>query len=182
MQPKTRRLSLTPHPGMPCEAVRRIDVRVSRPRPDTLALAYTLQADLARVRVPAQRPAGRADGLWRHTCFEAFVRSGAAAAYRELNFSPSTQWAAYLFSGYRTGMAPDVEQAAPQLALRTVGDELTLAVKLLTPQLTDAPSVDLALAAVIESDDGSLSYWALRHPVAQPDFHHPDSFALELGR
>ena len=33
---------------------------------------------------------------------------------------------------------------------------------------------------VIEAADGSLSYWALRHPVGQADFHHGDGFAYEL--
>jgi hypothetical protein len=33
---------------------------------------------------------------------------------------------------------------------------------------------------VIEAADGSLSYWALRHPPGKPDFHHRDAFALEL--
>jgi hypothetical protein len=39
----------------------------------------------------------------------------------------------------------------------------------------------LGLSAVVEASDGTLSYWALNHPVAKPDFHHPDSFALELA-
>jgi hypothetical protein len=33
---------------------------------------------------------------------------------------------------------------------------------------------------VIEENDGMLSYWSLKHPPGNPDFHHPDSFALEL--
>jgi hypothetical protein len=38
----------------------------------------------------------------------------------------------------------------------------------------------LGLAAVIEDKTGIFSYWALRHPSAKPDFHHPDSLVLEL--
>ena len=38
----------------------------------------------------------------------------------------------------------------------------------------------LALAAVVEEDDGRLSYWALQHAPGNPDFHHPEGFALEL--
>ena len=34
--------------------------------------------------------------------------------------------------------------------------------------------------AVIEENDGRLSYWALRHAPGKPDFHHPEAFALEL--
>jgi hypothetical protein len=39
----------------------------------------------------------------------------------------------------------------------------------------------VGLSAVIEANDGTLSYWALKHPAAKPDFHHPDSFVLELA-
>jgi hypothetical protein len=38
----------------------------------------------------------------------------------------------------------------------------------------------LGLSAVIEDIDGRLSYWALKHPPGKPDFHHPDSFALDV--
>jgi hypothetical protein len=33
---------------------------------------------------------------------------------------------------------------------------------------------------VIEEVSGVFSYWALNHPPGEPDFHHPDAFALEL--
>lgn len=38
----------------------------------------------------------------------------------------------------------------------------------------------VALSAVIEEAHGAVSYWALAHPSDKPDFHHPDSFILEL--
>jgi hypothetical protein len=38
----------------------------------------------------------------------------------------------------------------------------------------------IGLSAVIEEQDGRLSYWALRHPPGKPDFHYPEAFALEL--
>ncbi|QLQ12045.1 MAG: hypothetical protein HZY74_00360 [Brevundimonas sp.] len=38
----------------------------------------------------------------------------------------------------------------------------------------------IGLTAVIEDTDGTISYWALAHPSDKPDFHHPDSFVLEL--
>ena len=38
----------------------------------------------------------------------------------------------------------------------------------------------LGAAAVLEDDNGRLSYWALCHPPGKPDFHHPDGFVLEL--
>ena len=38
----------------------------------------------------------------------------------------------------------------------------------------------LALSAVLEADDGTLSYWALHHPPGSPDFHHANCFVLRL--
>ena len=38
----------------------------------------------------------------------------------------------------------------------------------------------LALSAVIEDVDGTLTYWAIIHPAGKPDFHHRQSFAREL--
>ena len=42
------------------------------------------------------------------------------------------------------------------------------------------PPLGLGLSTVVEDNHGRLSYWALRHPSGKPDFHHPDTFALEI--
>jgi hypothetical protein len=42
-------------------------------------------------------------------------------------------------------------------------------------------TLQIGLAAVVEAQDGTLSYWALKHPGGKPDFHHPDAFALKLS-
>ncbi len=38
----------------------------------------------------------------------------------------------------------------------------------------------IGLSAVIETADGQLSYWALAHPRAQPDFHHRAGWTAHL--
>ena len=38
-----------------------------------LACRYSLHGEIARVLVPRLGGGRRADGLWKHTCFEAFV-------------------------------------------------------------------------------------------------------------
>ena len=40
------------------------------------------------------------------------------------------------------------------------------------PARSIALAWDIGLTAVIETADGQLSYWALQHPAARPDFHH----------
>lgn len=153
-------------------------------RPDgALAINYALAADSIRLRIPAAAPMGRSDGLWRHTCFEAFVRRAGSETYHEFNFSPSGEWAAYSFRRYREGQADLAGDFDPKIEVRRDADRLELCAVIshafLPPGPTDAP-LRFGLSAVIEGRDGVLSYWALHHPPGKPDFHHPDAFALEL--
>ncbi len=175
-----RTLALAPHPSAPCEAVRAVEARVARAPDGTLTLTYSVEGDMSRVRLPPPRPARRADGLWRHTCFEAFVAPDPGPAYLELNFSPSGEWASYAFRAYRAGMTVAEDTAAPAIAVARGQSGLTVdAAVCLTPLRGSAPA-RLALAAVLEESGGSLSYWALEHPPGKPDFHHARGFALQI--
>jgi hypothetical protein len=150
-----------------------------------LTCRYRLHAEMARLRVPRARDGRRADGLWKHTCFEAFISAVDSAGYYEFNFSPALDWAAYRFEDYRIGMTAATLAQAPGLQVRRNSDALELAATVhlagLAP-LCDAPALRVALAAVIEAEDGRLAYWALRHAPGDPDFHHPDGFILEVRR
>jgi len=171
-------VTLTCHPSTHCPAVRRLAVRIAPLGSGTLRLTYSLQADLAGLRLPPRLAApARTDELWRHTCFEAFARCAGADGYREFNLAPSLAWAAYGFSGYRAGMTA-LAQGAPALEVREQDDSLVLEATIATG--CDGAPGRLALAAVLEARDGTLSYWALRHPAARPDFHHPEGFELEF--
>ena len=147
-----------------------------------LSCRYTLQGDVARLRLPRTGLSRRADGLWKHTCFEAFVTTADTRAYYEFNFSPALDWAAYRFEDYRQGMSVAALPQAPGLQVRrnSEGLELAASVHLGGTPLGAARALRIALAAVIEEQDGRLAYWALRHPAGNPDFHHPESFTLEL--
>ena len=174
-------LELKPHPDTPCEAVSSIIVEVARPRPTSLSLGFRLEGDMSSIVVPGWVRRSRADELWKTTCFEAFVEDG-RGGYHEFNLSPSGQWAAYGFSGYREGMAahPGVELRA--LDRQASAGRLELAATLDLDRLGLAPDRvwRLGLSAVIEETSGRKSYWALAHPPGKPDFHHPDSFACVL--
>ena len=162
--------------------MRRVEARVGRTE-ETLVLAFALDGEMARLRIPAPRAPRIAPRLWQHTCFEAFVAASEAPAYHEFNFAPSGEWAAHAFRGYRDGGPLADEALAPSIAVRRPGDRLELdaVVRLerLSPVYPCAP-LRLALAAVIEETSGALSYWALRHAPGWPDFHHADGFALRL--
>jgi hypothetical protein len=167
------------HPDCRCDAVTSIDVEVERDGA-ALTLRYRVAGDLAAMRLPPVAESARTDGLWRHTCFEAFVRAKESSAYCELNFSPSTEWAAYLFDDYRQGMR-NADIARPPVAVRSSEREFELRSTVMLPAPADAPW-RLALSAVIEEASGRKSYWALAHPPGKPDFHHPDCFVAELAR
>jgi hypothetical protein len=172
-----RIVSLVPFAPVGGGVVQGLDVQVGYVAGDALNLQYTLRADLARVRVPEAKSARRTDELWRHTCFEAFLRARTGTGYHEVNASPSTEWAVYSFDDYRQGMAP-ADVPAPAIRVARSARELVVEVHVDLKVLP--PSRALALAAVIEDESGSLSYWALKHPAAKPDFHHAGGFVLEL--
>lgn len=165
----------------PPPAIRSLTVNLTRPAPGRLALEYHLDADIARLRIPPPAAPERTDGLWRHTCFEAFIGTG--DEYREFNFSPSHAWAAYRFTGYRAGMAPLELSDTPAIVSRSSADRLVLGVTLdleWLPRPAAGAGLRLGLTAVVEDGEGVLSYWALRHPADKPDFHHPESRVLAL--
>jgi hypothetical protein len=143
-------------------------------------LHYRLLGDIASLRIPPSTSSGPADGLWKHTCFEAFVAAEGDEAYRELNFSPSGQWAVYRFHAQRARDMTD-DGVRPVVEISGGADSLQLRARW---PLTDQPAgafFRLGLCAVIEEADGRLSYWALAHPTDSPDFHHRDGWALRLA-
>ena len=175
------RHALLVHPASDAGAVRTLEVELSRPSPGELQLAYTLTGDITQLRLPEPMPPVRADGLWRHICFEAFIRRAGAAEYWEYNLSPSGAWAAYHFSGYREGMAPLLKGAPPQISFEAAAESVTLAARIDIGWLARAgTALELALAAVIDDKAHVLSYWALVHPSGKPDFHHAESFVVPL--
>jgi len=180
----TEPVGLIAHPSTPEDAVRRLAVRLRAEKPDILVFHYSLDAKMSRIRVPACSAGGQADALWKHTCFEAFIAPANSAGYHEFNFSPSLEWAIYRFGGYRE-RAPRAEIfQAPKISVHRGDDGLVLESTVRLAALADleAAHLRIALAAVIEDEDGKLSYWALRHPAGKPDFHHPHGFALEVAR
>jgi hypothetical protein len=177
------------HPDSVCSAVNRIEVEVARPRASCLTLAYRVTGRIGELAMPAQAVATRTDELWRHTCFEAFIRNLPGGAYYEFNFAPSTQWAAYGFTAYRNGKREVSEIQPPRIAVEASSERCLLQASLeldrILPPVSgrgsgaDAPR-RLGLSAVIEETNGNQSFWALAHPPGKPDFHHPDCWVLEI--
>lgn len=177
------RLTLRPHSASPAGPVHALTVDLDHHAEGGLRLSFALAHD-GNLLIPAPQPPEPTDSLWAHTCCEAFVAVAGEAGYREYNFSPSGQWASYAFSAYRQRAAtPD---ALPAPAIETVATPglLSLHATLPAQLLPAAPPgrlLLLGLSAVCEARDGTLQYWALRHPAERPDFHHRRSFALAFA-
>jgi hypothetical protein len=175
---------LTAHSSTPNDAVRSLGVQVQAEELGILVFRYSLDADMSRVRLPLSGAGGRADALWKHTCFEAFVAQADASGYHEFNFSPSLDWAVYEFSAYREGMSPAEIGRAPEISVRRGDNGLELRSTIRLGHLAglrDARRLQIAPAAVIEDKNGRLSYWGLWHPPDKPDFHHRNGFILEIA-
>lgn len=177
------RLILQRHGDSQGNAAKAVEVELAWPAPGKLALTYVVTGDIAALNLPHPAPAARTDELWRHTCLEAFLGEARGASYYEFNLAPSSQWAAYGFSGYREGMAPVEPFDDPGVSIKAAADRF---IQRATLNLSDLPGLRpdalwrLALTAVIEQRDGLKSYWALAHPAGQPDFHHADGFSYVL--
>lgn len=167
-------VALKIHPDSRCDAVSAIAVEIARLASGRLRLRYEVMGHVHALNLPAEANPERADDLWKHTCFEAFV-AREHGGYDEFNFSPSMRWAGYRFDSIRTGMR-NIEMTPPEIRSRRSASAFTLEASL------DFPEGDrLALSAVIEEASGEISYWALAHPAERPDFHHPSSFTIDLG-
>jgi hypothetical protein len=150
---------------------------------DYLHLQYEVTGELSALNIPARQAPCAVDGLWQQTCFEAFIAVNGEERYYEFNFSPSSAWAAYAFSAYRKRSAWTIKKApiikCTQTKASLVMDVLIAAVDL--PLKRAEQSFQLGLTAVIETNEGELSYWALQHSDSEPDFHQGKHFILSFN-
>lgn len=144
----------------------------------TTNIWFCVSAPSTRFVIPDPMEPERADDLWQTTCFEAFLSNPEAEGYREWNFAPSGQWAAYDFTSRREGRT-DGEVEPPYIR---VEDNLTWWAVGATIAVDADVRWALGLSAVLEEKDGTKSYWALAHPSGnRPDFHDPICFAAQLA-
>jgi hypothetical protein len=168
------------HPSGTCRAVRTFEVAVDMTERAELVLRYCLSGDSSALSLPAAQPHAATDGLWQHTCCEAFIAVPDSPAYREFNFSPSGQWAVYDFAAYRQRDPRFSPKIAPRLSFAATDSGFEL-IAVIPPELLPAgDSWQIGLTAVLEAADGGKTYWALTHAASQPDFHLRQSFSLPL--
>lgn len=178
MRPVPTPLPLIPHPASPLVPV----LLTVEPRlePHELVLHYRLRGDMGVLRWPPMAPPGRADGLWQHTCVEAFVATDGLAAYQEFNFSPAGQWAHYAFATERERIANPEAAPAPLIERRDGPEGMDLIAVIDHRALPPGPW-RLGLSAVLEDRAGRIAHLALQHPRDTPDFHHRGGWTLRLA-
>lgn len=151
--------------------------------PGRLLLTYDMAGDLDRVVLPETvQYISRRHELWRRTCFEIFFAIPGQTVYWEGNFSTTGDWNLYRFTEYRQGMTEEHRLDRP--SWRLVRGERRLEVSCgldLHDLCPDRAALAVGLACVVMATDGSLSYWALDHAAAGPDFHDRRGFLLELA-
>jgi hypothetical protein len=174
-------LNLIPHPATPPSEPFKVWASVehagSLGAVASTNIWFGVGAPAERFIIPQAAEPIRADDLWQTTCFEAFLRIPGADAYREWNFAPSGQWAAYDFASYREGRT-DADVVPPYIRME---DNLIWWALGATIPVDAETDWALGLSAILEETDGTKSYWALAHPPGdKPDFHAADCFAASL--
>lgn len=177
-------LPLAPHPDFPPPPGVAFTARAGR-EGGALHLHFSQygDADDTLIEIQPRGRGGRTDDLWKHTCFEAFLRVADEPGYAEVNFSTWGEWAAYVFDDHRKGMRELYGKSEPFSALAYKGDGGDGVYHRLfeTFDAFDASAVwHLNLTAIIEAKDGTKSYWALAHAPGPPDFHNPATFIATL--
>ena len=166
------------HPEQPPLAVSRVEAKIIGRDAHWLRVRWRVEGSQSLV-VPSFAGKGRADDLWRATCFELFLRPAGDPAYVEINLSPSERWNAYDFTAYRAGMTERPFPREPECTLRLGSSFAIFDAAIPLAGLPEAECA-MGLSAVIEEQGGVRSYWALAHPEATPDFHAPACFAARL--
>lgn len=147
-----------------------------------LSVLYDLSGAAEQVRYAAiSAQPSRKNDLWRTTCFELFVKLPGGSEYWEYNLSPSRDWNAYHFTGYRSQLQPEVHVTGIDIVTEVAQARLaSLQARLPLPPSLLNRKLAVGISSVIEDAEGNMHYFALRHSGVKPDFHDPAGFVLSL--
>ena len=175
--------SLIPFPALAVPAIT-LGGRISLQN-NLLDLHYLLLGSLDEVRFPSPSPSpSRRDELWKATCFEFFLAVKGQPGYWEFNMSPSGHWNVYRMEDYRRiGFREETNIPELPFEIKRDLDRFSLDVAVdLAPLVGPNQEIQIGITAVIQTKDGSETYWALAHPAPRADFHARESFTLSLAR
>lgn len=150
-----------------------------------LKVAYELIGDIDQLLLPDPLLSpGRVIGLWESTCFEMFIKNGTDEQYLEFNVSSEYNWNVFHFPNKKARLKE--YQGISNLGVSAVTSEKNFCLSYWIP-LDKLPShfwmdgnMNIGLTAVVESKQGTITHWALKHADTKPNFHHEDSFIFHL--
>ncbi|WP_199302654.1 DOMON-like domain-containing protein [Oscillatoria sp. FACHB-1406] len=119
----------------------------------------------------------RKNELWKTTCFEFFLGMKKSSRYWEFNLSPSGDWNVYRFEDYRHGMEEERRISRLPFEVRSRDNYVALSLEFdLAAIVSEPEALEIAIASVIQTQTGGVTYWALKHCGTEADFHRRDSF------
>jgi hypothetical protein len=146
-----------------------------------LTISYNLLGDIQQVDIALPQTPARKHELWQDTCFEFFLGAKNSSGYWEFNLSPAGHWNIYRFDNYRQGMKEETAFTTLPFIVKQVAESFNLILDVdLAKIIPVEQPVEVAITTVIKSTNGDVTYWALSHKGAEPDFHLRESFILEL--
>ena len=153
-----------------------------------LFVTFELRGALSEIsNLQATEKAGlRKNELWKHTCFEWFLKPADSTAYWECNIAPGGDWNLYSLSDYRKNLLEEKNLSSFSLKTQRLSDEkwslhASFDLSPISP-LQDNTKLLLNLSAVLELTNGQMTYWSLSHTQSKADFHHPNHFVMELTK
>ena len=146
-----------------------------------LKIEYKLKGAL-QIIIPKQSDSPtRQYDLWEHTCLEFFLGLKDSTRYWEFNLSPAKHWNVFHFLNYRQNIAEEMAFNSLPFKVLLENDSLLLNLEVNLDKIISPESdLEVGITTVVEDRQQQLSYWALTHPTKKPDFHHRDSFIIEL--
>ncbi|BDA75528.1 hypothetical protein RIVM261_031840 [Rivularia sp. IAM M-261] len=172
--------SLQPFPSTQAPSNLKITGNIAR-NENLLTISYNLLGDIQQVDIASPETPQRKNELWLDTCFEFFLGAENSPGYWEFNLSPAGHWNTYRFDNYRQGMQEETAFTTLPFNVKHNPDSFDLALDIdLTKIISIAQQIEVAITTVIKSTNGDVSYWALSHKGAEPNFHLRESFILEM--
>lgn len=146
-----------------------------------LTISYNLLGNIQQVDITPPETPQRKHELWQDTCFEFFLGAKNSPAYWEFNLSPAGHWNIYRFNNYRQGMQEETAFTTLPFDVKHNSDSLDLTLNVNLDKIISVDqAIEVAITTVIKSTNGEVSYLALSHKGAEPDFHLRESFVIEL--
>ena len=175
-----QKFRLVPYPANDIPAIE-ITGKIARVK-NQLSIHYLADGETQNILLPKPAARSRKDNLWRATCFEFFLAVPGRPEYWEFNMSPSGEWNAYRMDAYRqVNMREETRIPSLPFEFRR-GDDIMLDLSVdLSSIARSGQSLQLGITAIIQTRDGSETYWALSHPGKHADFHVRESFRLEIS-